>query len=185
MQIKTASVATVYASVGRNIHNGKTNVLKYNTENTNPITLDGQTLEDVECFTYLGSIIDEQGGSDTDVNVSTGKARTTFLQLNNIWNSKQLSVNQYQSHNIQYERQDRNDFIRVLLNRMKDSEDFKLQGWKNGLCKNRTCSDQIATLQIIVEQSVEWISSLFINFLDGEKAFDGVDKRNSLKRLRH
>ncbi|VDO87292.1 unnamed protein product [Schistosoma margrebowiei] len=43
MQIKTASVAAVSASVGLNIHKGKTKVLKYNTENSNPITLDGET----------------------------------------------------------------------------------------------------------------------------------------------
>ncbi|VDO85330.1 unnamed protein product [Schistosoma curassoni] len=65
-------------------------------ENSNPITLDGETLEDAESFTYLGSIIDEQGGSD---------AGTAFLQLKNIWNSKQLSLNQYQSHNLQYQHQ--------------------------------------------------------------------------------
>ncbi|VDO52017.1 unnamed protein product [Schistosoma margrebowiei] len=63
------------------------------TENSNPITLDGETLEDVESFTYLGSIIDEQGGSDADVKARIGKARTAFLQLKNIWNSKQLSTN--------------------------------------------------------------------------------------------
>ncbi|VDO41715.1 unnamed protein product [Schistosoma margrebowiei] len=63
------------------------------TENSNPITLDGETLKDVKSFTYLGSIIDEQGGSDTDVKARIGKARVTFLQLNNIWNSKQLSTN--------------------------------------------------------------------------------------------
>ncbi|VDP43208.1 unnamed protein product [Schistosoma curassoni] len=57
MQIKTASVAAVSASVGLNIHKGKTNVLKFKAENNNPITLDGETLEDVESFTYLGSII--------------------------------------------------------------------------------------------------------------------------------
>ncbi|VDO63747.1 unnamed protein product [Schistosoma curassoni] len=62
MQIETASVAAVSASVSLNIHKGKTKVLKYNTENGNPITLDGETLEDVESFTYLGIIIDEQGG---------------------------------------------------------------------------------------------------------------------------
>ncbi|VDO82731.1 unnamed protein product [Schistosoma margrebowiei] len=67
MRIKTTSVAAVSASLGLNIHKGKTKVLKYNTENSNPITLDGETLEDVESFTYLGSIIDEQGGSDADV----------------------------------------------------------------------------------------------------------------------
>ncbi|VDP43539.1 unnamed protein product [Schistosoma margrebowiei] len=93
MQIKTASVAAVSVSVGLNIHKGKTRVFKYNTENSNPITLDGETLEDVESFTYLGSIIDEQGGSDADVRAMIGKARAAFLQLKNIWNSKQLSTN--------------------------------------------------------------------------------------------
>ncbi|VDP78788.1 unnamed protein product [Schistosoma mattheei] len=89
MQIKTDSVAAVSASVGLGIHK----VLKYNSENSNPITLDGETLEDVESFTYLGSIIDEQVGSDADVKARIGKAKAAFLQLNNIWNSKQLSTN--------------------------------------------------------------------------------------------
>ncbi|VDP22393.1 unnamed protein product [Schistosoma margrebowiei] len=93
MQIKTASVAAVSASVGLSIHKGKTKVLKYNTENNNPITLDGEILDDVESFTYLGSIIDEQRGSDADVKARIGKARVAFLQLKNIWNSKQLSTN--------------------------------------------------------------------------------------------
>ncbi|VDO73165.1 unnamed protein product [Schistosoma margrebowiei] len=74
-------------------YRGKTKVLKYNTENSNPITIDGKTLEDVESFTYLGSIIDEQGGSDAHVKTRIGKTRTTFPQLKNIWNSKQLSTN--------------------------------------------------------------------------------------------
>ncbi|VDP81546.1 unnamed protein product [Schistosoma mattheei] len=93
MQIVTASVSAVSASVGLNIHKGKTKVLKYNTENSNPITLDGETLEDVDSFTHLGSITDEQGGSDADVKARIGKAKTAFLQLKNIWNSKQPSTN--------------------------------------------------------------------------------------------
>ncbi|VDP23121.1 unnamed protein product [Schistosoma margrebowiei] len=52
--------------------------------NTNPITLDGETLEDVESFTYLGSIINEQEGSDADVKARIGKARVAFPQLKNI-----------------------------------------------------------------------------------------------------
>ncbi|VDO49348.1 unnamed protein product [Schistosoma margrebowiei] len=93
MQAKTASVAAVSASVGLSIHNGKTKILKFKAENSNPVTLDGETLEDVESFTYLGSIIDEQGGSDADVKARIGKARFAFLQLKNIWSSKQLSTN--------------------------------------------------------------------------------------------
>ncbi|VDP35818.1 unnamed protein product [Schistosoma margrebowiei] len=52
-------------------------------------------MEDVESFTYLGSIIDEQGGSGSGADVKTriGKARVAFLQLKNIWDSKQLSTN--------------------------------------------------------------------------------------------
>ncbi|VDP54478.1 unnamed protein product [Schistosoma mattheei] len=64
MQIKTASVAAVSASIGFNMHKGKNKIHKYNTENTNTITFDGEAVEDVEPFTCLGSIIDEQGGSD-------------------------------------------------------------------------------------------------------------------------
>ncbi|VDP32693.1 unnamed protein product [Schistosoma margrebowiei] len=93
MQTKTVSVAAVSASVSLSIHKGKTKVLKFKAEYRSPITLDGETLEDVESFTYLGSIIDEQGGSDADVKARIGKAKTVFLQLKNIWNSKQLSTN--------------------------------------------------------------------------------------------
>ncbi|VDP18616.1 unnamed protein product [Schistosoma margrebowiei] len=41
----------------------------------------------------MENIIDEQGGSDADVKARIGKVRTAFLQLKNIWNSKQLSTN--------------------------------------------------------------------------------------------
>ncbi|KAH9579565.1 Laminin subunit gamma-1 [Schistosoma haematobium] len=87
MQMKTTSVATASANIEK-----KSKILKYNTENTKPITSDGEALEDVRSFTYLISNIDEQGGSDADVKARTGKARTAFLQLKNIWNSKQLST---------------------------------------------------------------------------------------------
>ncbi|VDP19106.1 unnamed protein product [Schistosoma margrebowiei] len=60
---------------------------------TKQIKLDEEALEDVKIFTYVGSIIDEYGGSDTDVNPRIGKARAAYLQLENIENSKQLSVN--------------------------------------------------------------------------------------------
>ncbi|VDO90786.1 unnamed protein product [Schistosoma margrebowiei] len=48
----------------------------------------------------------------------------------------------------------------------------------------RSCTDQIATLRIIVEQSIEWNSSLYINFIDYEKAFDSVDRTTRWKLLR-
>ncbi|VDP67956.1 unnamed protein product [Schistosoma curassoni] len=93
MQEKTNSVAAVSEAVGVNIHKGKSKILRYNTACTNPITLDGEDLEDVKTFTYLSSIIDEHGGSDVDVKRRIGKARAAYLQLKIIWKSKQLSTN--------------------------------------------------------------------------------------------
>ncbi|VDO70814.1 unnamed protein product [Schistosoma mattheei] len=76
-------------------------------------------------------------------------------------------------------------FNRVLLNRMKDTVDAQLRDQQAGFCKDRSCTDRIATLRIIFGQSVEWNSSLYINLIDYEKAFDGVDGRTFCKLLRH
>lgn len=46
----------------------------------------------MEAFTYLGSVIDKQGGTDADVKSRIGKARAAFLQLRNIWSSKELGL---------------------------------------------------------------------------------------------
>ncbi|VDP37005.1 unnamed protein product [Schistosoma curassoni] len=93
MQVKTTGVASASAAVGLNIHKKKSKIFRYNTTCTNPITIDVEDLEDVKTFTYLGSIIDEHGGSDANVKVQIGKARAAYLQLKNIRNSKQLSTN--------------------------------------------------------------------------------------------
>ena len=43
-------------------------------------------------FTYLGSVVDTQGGTEADVKSRIGKARVGFLQLTNIWKSIVLSL---------------------------------------------------------------------------------------------
>ncbi|VDO61705.1 unnamed protein product [Schistosoma margrebowiei] len=74
---------------------------------------------------------------------------------------------------------------RVLLNRMKDSVDTQLRDQQAGFREDRSCTDQISTIRITVEQSIKWNSSLYINFIDYEKAFDSVDRTTLLKLLRH
>ena len=54
---------------------------------TTPITLEGDRLEDVSSFTYLGSLVDKQGGTGAEVKVRIGRARAAFLQMKNIWAS--------------------------------------------------------------------------------------------------
>ncbi|VDO54310.1 unnamed protein product [Schistosoma margrebowiei] len=61
-----------------------------------------------------------------------------------------------------------------------------IKSWDNELENDlRWCTNQIPTVWIIVEQSVEWNSSLYINFIGYEKAFDSVDRRTLWKLLRH
>ncbi|VDO95063.1 unnamed protein product [Schistosoma margrebowiei] len=57
MQEKTNSVAAASAAVGLNIHKGKSKVLRYNTACTNPITIDGEDLEDIRWLDTISNNI--------------------------------------------------------------------------------------------------------------------------------
>ena len=74
---------------------------------------------------------------------------------------------------------------RVLLNRTREAVDTKLREEQAGFRKGRSCTDHIATLRIIVEQSVEWQSSTYICFVDFQKAFDSIHRETLWKILRH
>ena len=74
---------------------------------------------------------------------------------------------------------------RVPLERMKEAVGPKLRDQQAGSRWNRSCAEQIVSLGIIVEQSLEWNSPLYISFIDYEKAFDSVDRETMWKLLRH
>ena len=74
---------------------------------------------------------------------------------------------------------------RIISERVREADDPKLHDQQAGFRRNRLCADQIASLPIIVEQSIEWNSTLTISFIDFEKAFDSVDREILWKLLRH
>ena len=74
---------------------------------------------------------------------------------------------------------------RVVLDRLKTRVDAKLRDHQVGVRKDISCTDQIAILRIIVEQSMEWDSSLCLNLVDYEKAFDSLDRDTLCKLLQH
>ena len=74
---------------------------------------------------------------------------------------------------------------RILLERMKLAVDTYLRDEQAGFRQNRSCTDQITILRIIIEQSLEWNSSLYICFVDFEKAFDSIDRQTLWKLLQH
>ena len=78
-------------------------------------------------------------------------------------------------------------FNRVLLpvDRMKTAVDNRLRNEQAGFRKERSSTDQIATPRIIIEQSLEWNSLLYVNFMDFEKAFDSLDRPTLWKLMEH
>ena len=74
---------------------------------------------------------------------------------------------------------------RIILNRLKKAIDSKLRPEQAGFRQDKSCTDHIATLRIIIEQSIEWQSSLFVTFVDFEKAFDSLDREVMWKLMEH
>ena len=82
------------AHLGLKVHRVKSRVLKNNAAvSRTPITLDGDALEDLTTFANLGSIVNEQGVTDTNVKVRISRARPAFLQMKSIWASRSLTTN--------------------------------------------------------------------------------------------
>ena len=74
---------------------------------------------------------------------------------------------------------------RIILERLNNEVDNILRDHQAGFRQCRSCIDQIATLRIVVEQSLEFDSSLYIHFVDYEKAFDSLDRDTLSKLLQH
>ena len=63
--------------------------------------------------------------------------------------------------------------------------DSLLRDEQAGFRAGRSCTDQITTLRIIIEQSLEWNSALYLTFIDYTKAFDSLDRPTLWKLMRH
>ena len=58
---------------------------------------------------------------------------------------------------------------RIILERLKAEADDRLRDEEAGFRKERSSTGHIATLSIIVEQSLGWNSPVFVTFVDYEK----------------
>jgi len=92
MQSKTTGLAAASKRTGLKINRGKSMVMRINTIKENPLTVEGQRLEEVDSFSYLGSVTDKQGGTGVDLAARIGKARVAFNMPQNIWRSKEFEI---------------------------------------------------------------------------------------------
>ena len=92
MQEKSKTLYEVAATTGLRVSIKKTQVLRVNANSTSPIVMNGNILEEVDNFRYLGSVLDKNGGTDEDIKARIGKARTAFVMLGKIWKATNISV---------------------------------------------------------------------------------------------
>ena len=68
---------------------------------------------------------------------------------------------------------------------LKECKNYREIALLSVVAKDRSCTDQIVALRIIIEQSLEWNTSLLLNFVDFEKAFDSLDREISWNLMGH
>ncbi len=54
--------------------------------------MNNSALEEVEVFTYLGSVVDITEGTEADIKSRIKKTRVVFNMLRKIWSSKYISI---------------------------------------------------------------------------------------------
>ena len=72
---------------------------------------------------------------------------------------------------------------RIILERIKTALEKKLRDEQAGFHQDRSCTDHISTMRIIIEQSLEWQSPLYSVFVDFLKAFDSIDRKKTIWKL--
>ena len=93
LQKMTTNLEMEAEKIGLKISAEKTKVMQIGGGRApHPITVGQQNLDDVERFTYLGSVMTEDGGAEADVNCRVGKAASVFQCLRPIWTSCVVST---------------------------------------------------------------------------------------------
>lgn len=94
MQEKTPELHHTSVPVALKLNKQKTKILTINVGNDEPVTLEGEKLEKVESFAYLGSVVDKQWRTNDVVDVKTriGKERPASYMLKKVWNSRVIGT---------------------------------------------------------------------------------------------
>ncbi|XP_043063167.1 uncharacterized protein LOC122319632 [Drosophila yakuba] len=91
IQRKSGDLVRITSSVGLEINIAKTKAMRFNHSSQGNININGNPIEFITSFPYLGTIISNSGGVDDDVFSRLGKARSAFGRLYCIWKDRQIS----------------------------------------------------------------------------------------------
>ena len=91
VQEKTSLLAETSIKLGLRPNESKTKAMKINAKRKQPIKIKDTNLEEVEEFTYLGSIVNIEGGTGADVKNRINKARVIVNILGKVWSAMNIS----------------------------------------------------------------------------------------------
>ena len=91
LQERTDKLVAIAGIVGLKINRRKAKTLRMNHRCADYIRIEGEVVEDVESFVYVGSVLHKFGGIEADIKRRLALARIAFTRLQNIWRSGRFS----------------------------------------------------------------------------------------------
>ena len=91
LQLKNERLSNASKGTGLNININKTKVMRFNAASEEKVIVNGEELEDVDSFVYLGTKVSTAGGADDDITSRLCKARAVFGKLSGVWKRSILS----------------------------------------------------------------------------------------------
>ena len=67
---------------------------------------------------------------------------------------------------------------RIIIDRIRNGIDCRLRKEQAGYRKGKGTTEQVFILRNIIEQVNEWQATLYLNFIDFEKAFDSIHRES-------
>lgn len=91
MQNMIDKMVTESGKLGLKINTKKTKSMRVNVNNATPFVINNEDMENVEIFEYLGSKLEPNGGTQTDVSSRIQKANGAFASLNRVWTATTIT----------------------------------------------------------------------------------------------
>ena len=90
-QLLIDKVAAVSRDYGLEISTRKTKVMVASAGRDHTFTCNGETVEQVESFRYLGAVITSTGECSVEIRSRLGIATSALTSMNNLWNDRALN----------------------------------------------------------------------------------------------
>ena len=86
MRRMTEAVVTEAAKVGLRVNTRKTELMKIRIEDTESFVIEGENIQEVDKFVYLGCEVRKDGNIRNEVGIRIGKACAAFKNMEKVWN---------------------------------------------------------------------------------------------------